>query len=141
MLIAGWAQFLGGSLLLVTFLPVPLWFRIPVQIVGVALLVAGFPALTSMIAQVVPASIRGISFSVTSFLGAVSGALSPLVVGIVAEQYHFTVAGEAKGHLANAFLTITPLVLFGALVVLRGRRFVPGDLAAAAAEQRALQPG
>ncbi len=137
MLIAGYAQFAGGVLLMLTFLPVPLWFRVPAQIVGVALLVAGFPALTSMIAQVVPASIRGIAFSVTSFLGAVSGALSPLVIGIVSEQYSFSVDGVSKGHLANSFLTITPLVLFGALVVLRGRRWVGHDLAVAAAERRA----
>jgi hypothetical protein len=37
-----------------------------------------------------------------------------------------------KGNLANAFLIVTPLIFLGALVLLRGRRHVAGDIAAAA---------
>jgi hypothetical protein len=43
------------------------------------------------------------------------------------------VDGEVKGDLAKAFLVVTPLVTAGALVVLRGRRHVEADVAAAQA--------
>ncbi len=88
-----------------------------------------------MITEVVPAEVRGISFSVTGFLGAVVGrrvaarssASSPT-------SSTFTVDGEVKGNLANAFLFVTPLVFVGALVVLRGRRHVAGDIAGASGQ-------
>jgi len=47
------------------------------------------------------------------------------------------VDGKVRGHLANAFLVVTPLVFVGALVLLRGRRHVAGDIAAASAERHA----
>ena len=133
MLVAGAAQFAGGVLLWVTFLPAPLWFRMPVQVLGVACIVAGGPALAAMVSEVVPAVIRGTAYSVTAFLASIAGALSPLLLGIIADQFEVVVDGEVKGHIANAFLIVTPLVLVGALVVLRGRRYVAADTAAAAA--------
>jgi MFS family permease len=129
MLLAGVSQFAGAAVMMTTFLPVPLWYRIPSQIVSVALIIAGFPALTAMTAEIVPASIRGIAFSVEGFLGAVASAVSPLLIGFIADQFPITIDGEVKGHLANAFLCVTPLVLLGSLVVLHGRRYVAGDVA------------
>lgn len=133
MLVAGVAQFIGGAVLMTTFLPTPLWFRMPFQAIGVALIVAGGPALATMISEVVSPAIRGTAYSVTAFLGAIAGAASPLVLGVIADQMPITIDGETKGHIANAFLIVTPLVLVGALVVLRGRRHVQDDIAAAAA--------
>lgn len=133
MLVAGVAQFGGGAALMSTFLPMPLWYRMPVQAIGVALIVAGGPALATMISEVVRPAIRGTAYSVTAFLGAIAGAASPLVLGVIADQFPITVDGETKGHIANAFLIVTPLVLVGALVVLRGRRYVQDDIAAAKA--------
>lgn len=132
MLVAGVAQFGGGAALMTTFLPMPLWYRMPVQAVGVALIVAGGPALATMISEVVSPTIRGTAYSVTAFLGAIVGAVSPLLLGVIADQMPITIDGETKGHIANAFLIVTPLVLVGALVVLRGRRYVQDDIAAAA---------
>jgi MFS family permease len=133
MLIAAVATAIGGLALWLTFFPVPIWFRIPFQVVGVAGIVAGLPGLTVMIAEVVPATVRGIAFSVTGFLAGLLGALSPPIVGFLADQFKFNVDGEMKGHLANAFLIVTPLVWVAALVVFRGRRHVAHDVAAAAA--------
>ena len=69
----------------------------------------------------------------TGFLGAIVGAASPPLIGFLADQFPFTVDGEVRGHLANAFLCVIPLVMVGATVVLRGRASVEADVAAARA--------
>lgn len=133
MLLAGTCQGVGAALLMPTFLDVPIWVRIPVQGVAVAFVVGGLVAIPVMITEVVPATVRGISFSVTGFLSAVAGAASPLLIGVIADRFEFMVDGEVKGNLANAFLLVTPLVFVGAFVLLRGRRHVASDIARAAA--------
>jgi len=137
MLLAGVCQGVGAALLLPTFLDVPLWVRIPVQGVAVAFIVGGLVAIPVMITEVVAADIRGIAFSVTGFLSAIAGAVSPLLIGFIADRFEYVVDGEVKGNLANAFLIVTPLVLVGAVALLQGRRHVAGDIAAASA----LRPG
>lgn len=131
MLIAGVSQCAGGALLTVTFLPVPMWFRLPAQMVAVALIVAGLPGLAAMTSEVVPAAVRGTAFSMTTFLSMLASAGSPLLIGFVADQFPITVDGEVKGHLGHAFTIVTPFVIAGALIVLRGRRHVATDTAAA----------
>lgn len=128
MLFAGAAQFVSAIIFATTFFPVPLWWRIPGQVLGVMLLVSGFPALLGMLAEVVYPKIRGVAFSLRTFLGALASAVSPLLIGFLADQFSFVADGEVQGHLSNAFLAVTPLVAIGALVVLQGRRHVPGDL-------------
>lgn len=128
MLFAGAAQFVSAIVFATTFLPVPLWWRISGQVIGVMLLVAGFPALLGMLAEVVYPKIRGVAFSLRTFLGALASGVSPVLIGFIADQFSFVVDGEVQGHLSNAFLAVTPLVAIGALVVLQGRRHVPGDI-------------
>jgi MFS family permease len=128
MVIAGVSQLLGAVCLMIVFAPTPLAVKLPVSVVGVLLIVMGFPALTAMTSQVVPATIRGLSFSVTTFLTALVAAGSPLLIGAIADQFPFHVNGKVKGNLADAFMIVTPLVLVGALIVLRGRRHVAGDI-------------
>ncbi|HZN15425.1 MAG TPA: MFS transporter [Acidimicrobiales bacterium] len=135
MLIAAVTTFVGGVLLWLTFFPVPLWFRLPVQVVGVAGIVAGLPGLTVMLVEVVPPTMRGIAASVTGFLAALVAAASPPVVGLLADQFKFNVNGELKGHVANAFLIVTPLVWVAAVVVWRGRRYVTADIDRATASR------
>ena len=137
MLVAGVSQFVGGALLMVTFLSVPLYVMLPVQFVAVALIVGGLVAIPVMITEVVPAAVRGITFSITGFLSAVASALSPLMIGFLADRFPQDFDGETKGDLAKAFLIMTPLVLVGAVVLLRGRRHVAADVAAAAAARGA----
>jgi MFS family permease len=129
MLLAGVCQAIGAALLMPTFLDVPIALRIPVQGIAVAFIVGGLVAIPVMITEVVPAAVRGISFSVTSFLSAIAGAASPLLIGLLADQFDYVVDGEVKGNLANAFLIVTPLVFLGAVFLLRGRRHVAGDIA------------
>lgn len=131
MLLAGVSLLAGSALIMPSFLPVPLWVRIPLQIPAVALIVCGLPALSTMITEVVPPSMRGTAFSITGFFSAVAGAVSPLLIGFIADRFPITVDGEVKGHLGNAFLCVMPIVMIGALVVLRGRRHVAADTARA----------
>jgi MFS family permease len=133
MMLAGVTQLLGASALILVFLPTPLPVKLVFGVIGAMLIVSGFPALAAMTAEVVPAAIRGLTFSVTSFVSAILAALSPLVIGALADQFEFVVNGKVRGNLANAFLIVTPLVLVGALVVLRGRRHVAEDTQRAAA--------
>jgi MFS family permease len=137
MLVAGVSQLGGAALLMVTFLPIPLYVMLPLQLVAVAMIVGGLVAIPVMITEVVPASVRGITFSITGFLASVASALSPLLIGFVAERFPRDFDGETKGDLAKAFLIMTPLVLAGALVLLRGRRHVAEDIAAASARTAA----
>lgn len=137
MLLAGVSQLIGALLLMPTFLDVPLLVRIPLQGVAVAFIVGGLVAIPVMITEVVPATVRGIAFSVTGFLSAIAGAISPVLIGAIADRFELMVkvdgVMEVKGNLANAFLIVTPLVFVGALVLLRGRRYVAADVAAARA--------
>lgn len=132
MLVAGTTQLCGAAALIVVFAPTPLAVKLVFSIVGAMLIVSGFPALAAMTAEVVPAAIRGLTFSVTSFASAILSALSPLLIGAIADQFEFVVDGRVRGNLANAFLIVMPLVLVGALVVLRGRRHVVRDTRRAA---------
>ncbi len=133
MVIAGVTQAVGSVFLIIVFLDVPLAVRLLGSLVGAMLIVAGFPALTAMTAEVVPAAIRGLTFSVTSFFGMVASAASPLLIGAIADQFDYvTPSGVVKGNLANAFLIVTPLVFVGGLIVLRGRRHVAADTVRAA---------
>ena len=132
MLIAGVTQLLGSVALIIVFAPTPLAVKLVFSVVGALLIVSGFPALAAMTAEVVPAAIRGLTFSVTSFVSAILSALSPLVIGAIADQFDYVVNGRVRGNLANAFLIVMPLVFVGAVVVLRGRRHVVEDTRRAA---------
>jgi MFS family permease len=131
MLFAGVSLFIGTALIMPTFLPVPMWVRLPLQLPAVGLIVGGLPALATMIAEVVPPAMRGTAFSVTGLFTALAGALSPLLIGFISDRFPLMVDGEEKGHLGNAFLCVLPIVLLGAVVVLRGRRHVAADTARA----------
>ncbi len=128
MRLAGLSQSISAVIFFVSFLPVPVWVRLPAHVAAVAFLVAGIPAVSAMISEVVPAAIRGIAFSVSGFLGALASAASPLLIGVIADRFPITVDGAQKGNLAVAFGCVTPLILLGALVVLNGRRHVEGDI-------------
>jgi MFS family permease len=139
--LSGVAELVGGAVLMVTFLPVPLWFRLPAQTFATACIVGGLLPLSVMIADVVPIALRGAAYSITGFFAAVVGAASPQAIGFLADRFPITVDGEPKGDLAKAFLIVTPLLLIGGLVVLRGRKHLAADIAAASAAAPATSGG
>jgi MFS family permease len=128
MRLAGIWQSIASVIFVTTFFPVPLYYRLPGQLVAVAFLVGAFPALTSMTTEVVPAAIRGIAFSVTGFLSAILSAASAPMIGAISDRFPIVVGGEEVGNLALAFAIVSPLILVGALVVLNGRRHVANDI-------------
>ena len=128
MRLAGVTQLIAGVILAATFLHQPLWIRLPAQLVGVAFVVAAFPALSAMTSQVVLPQVRGTAFALSGFLAALASAISPLLIGLIADRFPIIVHGQRKGNLATAFLIVTPLILLGAVVVLNGRRHVEGDM-------------
>ena len=128
MVLTAVTQTIGAASMMVVFLDVPLIVRLIFSVIGVAFIVAGFPALSATTADVVPARVRGLAFSITGFFSALTSALSPLVIGFIANRFDYIVDGEVKGNLANAFLIATPLVFVGATVLWYGRRYVTGDL-------------
>jgi len=133
MLVAAVTQAIGAIVLMPVFADIPLLARFVLSGIGVLFIVAGFPALAAMVAEVVPANIRGIAFSVTGFLSALAAALSPLLIGAISDRFTYHFHGKTVGNLAYAFAIVMPLVLVGAVVVLRGRHFVEADKARALA--------
>ena len=133
MVVAAVTQAIGAILLMPVFADIPLASVSCLSGIAVVFIVAGFPALAAMVAEVVPAGIRGIAFSVTGFLSALAGALSPLLIGAISDQFEYQFEGKTVGNLAYAFAIVMPLVLVGAFVVWRGRHFVEADKAAAIA--------
>jgi MFS family permease len=121
-------QTFGAVSLMIVFVDVPMPVRLFFSVTGVALIVAGFPALAATTAEVVPARVRGLAFSITGFASALTSALSPLLIGFISNRFEYPVDGEIKGNLANAFLIATPLVFVGAIVLWRGRRHVNDDV-------------
>ena len=126
-------QAFGAVGLLLVFAPTPLALKLPVSIIAVGLVVAGLPALSATTADIVAAPVHGLAFSVTQFLSALTSAISPLLIGFLADRFDFAVDGESEGHLANAFLLVTPVVFVGSFVLWRGRGRVEEDLARARA--------
>jgi MFS family permease len=141
---SGWPMLLSGTvtgsgtlLLLVSFLNgVPVYaVRLPLQTVGVALVVSSLPALTVIAAEVVPASLRGTAFGLLKLGANVLGALAPPLIGLLADTHKIRLAtGKVVGDLGFAFRVVTPFVLVGSVLLLRGRRHLDRDVARASAE-------
>jgi MFS family permease len=129
MRIAGISQAIAAVIFFFTFLHVPLPVRLVGQIFGVGFLIAAFPALAAMVSEVVPATIRGISFSMSGLLGALVSAVSPILIGTLADQFPIHAHHKLEGNLALAFAIVTPLIFVGAIVVLNGARHVESDIA------------
>ena len=134
MLLSGAVTGLGTVLLFVSFLdgiPVGL-VRLPLQTLGVAFVVASLPPLTVIAAEVVPASLRGTSFGLLKLGANCLGAVLPPVIGAIADTHRFLDSHhERVGDLGFAFRVITPTVLIGSWLLLRGRRHFDDDVARA----------
>jgi MFS family permease len=141
---SGWPLLLGaivtgsGAIVLTaSFLDgIPVYaVRLPLQTLGVALVVAALPPLTVMTAEVVPGALRGAAFGLLKLCANGLGAIAPPLIGRIADSRSFTMPdGEVVGDLGHAFRITAPLVLVGAVLLLRGRRHLDADVARASAE-------
>jgi MFS family permease len=139
--VRGWPMLLGaivtGSgtlLLLISFVDgVPVYaVRLPLQTIGVALVVAALPPLTVVTAEVVPAQLRGAAFGLLKLCANALGAVAPPLIGVLADTHRFRMPdGELVGDLGYAFRLTAPLVLVGSALLLLGRRHLDSDVAAA----------
>jgi sugar phosphate permease len=127
----------GGTLLLLgSFLDgIPVYaVRLPLQTLGVALVVASLPPLTVTTAEVVPAALRGAAFGRLKLCANGLGAVAPPVIGWIADTHKITLrSGELVGDLGYAFRLTAPLVLVGSALLLLGRRHLDRDVAIASA--------
>ncbi|HUR15150.1 MAG TPA: MFS transporter [Mycobacteriales bacterium] len=140
---SGWPMLLaalvtgGGTILLMgSFLDgIPVYtVRLPLQTLGVALVVASLPPLTVTTAEVVPAALRGSAFGLLKLCANGLGAIAPPLIGMLADTRKITLAnGEVVGDLGHAFRLTAPLVLVGAALLLLGRRHLDEDVRKAGA--------
>jgi MFS family permease len=92
--------------------------RLVLQMLGTFVGAAAIPGLRASMTDVVPAESRGIGVSAFSLSSAVFGtALAPPVVGILSDATS----------LLGAFNIVSPIVLIGALIVLRARKTIVAD--------------
>jgi sugar phosphate permease len=134
MLLAGLVTAGGSVLLLLSFLDgLPVYLvRLPLQMVGVALVVSALPPLTVVTAEVVRPELRGTSFGLLKLCANVLAAATPPLIGALADSHRIRIhTGEVVGDLGYAFRLATPVVLIGSALLLYGRRHVERDLEAA----------
>lgn len=127
----------GTVLLFVSFLDgIPVYaVRLPLQMVGVALVVSSLPPITCIAAEVVPAALRGTSFGLLKLGANVLSAVTPPVIGLIADSHRIRIhTGEIKGDLGFAFRCTTGVILIGSALMLLGTRHLDRDTA------RALDP-
>jgi len=146
----GWPLLLGalvtaiGTVLLTLsfFDGIPVYgVRLPLQMLGVAFVVAALPPLTVMTAEVVPATLRGSAFGLLKLCANGLGAVTPPIIGRLADTHRFAMPdGEVVGDLGYAFRLTAPLVLIGAALLLIGRRHLDTDVAAATAGEDVALP-
>lgn len=137
MLLAGVVTGAGSLLLLLSFVDgIPVYTaRLPLQMVGVALVVSALPPLTVITAEVVRAELRGTSFGLLKLCANVLAAATPPLIGMLADTHRIRIhTGEVVGDLGYAFRLTTPVVLIGSVLLLYGRRHLERDLQAALAD-------
>jgi MFS family permease len=136
MLFIGVVTAAGTVLLFLSFLDgIPLYsVRLPLQLVGVALVVSSLPPITVVGAEVVPPTLRGTSFGVTKLCANVLGAVFPPLIGLLADTHRIRIhTGDVKGDLGLAFRLTVWIVLIGSVLMIRGRKHLDADTAKALA--------
>jgi hypothetical protein len=116
-------QAIGALVLLPVFADIPLGVRVILSLIGVMFIVAGFPALAAMVAEVVPANIRGLALDQRIPERADCGAFA--VVDRHPDQFEYVYKGRRSA--PGTFAIVIPLVFVGSVVccrppVRRGRR-------------------
>jgi MFS family permease len=134
MLLSGLVTGSGTVLLVISFVDgVPVYpVRLPLQVLGIALVVASLPPITVVAAEVVPPHLRGTSFGLLKLFANVLGAVAPWLIGVIADTHTFLDhEGDPVGDLGYAFRIVCPFVLVGSGLLLYARRCYDADHARA----------
>lgn len=123
----------GAVLLWISFLDgIPVYaVRLPLQLVGVALVVSSLPPITVITAEVVRADARGQSFGLVKLCANVLAAITPYVIGTISDSHQIPLDHKTVGDLGLGFRWTTPVILIGSFLLWRGRRHLDADIAAA----------
>jgi MFS family permease len=115
-LLAGMGLAGGGAVVVVAFLVPVLVPQLLLLMVGAAAIVSAAPNFAAIIADVLPATRRGLGYAFFTFVIIAGGALGPLVIGALS---------ELTGSLRLAFVVGMITVVPGGLGVLAARRHTP----------------
>lgn len=116
------AGLLSGSFALAASFAMPgLGLQLVLLGAGMILMSLAIPNLSAAVADVLPATQRGIGFGLFGLLSAVGGAIGPLAVGATSDLI---------GSLAGAFYVLVVPIIIGSLAVLRCRSSFDADVAA-----------
>ncbi|HET9729912.1 MAG TPA: MFS transporter [Acidimicrobiia bacterium] len=108
----------GNTILIVSYLPIPPWLSITLQLIGIFAVTAAIPALRAGMADAVPAHLRGAGFGAFNLVSILFGAAAaPLIVGALAQVWNLRVA----------FLIVSPPVYIGALILFAARDHLEAD--------------
>jgi MFS family permease len=116
--IPAYCIFTGNTLLIASYLPVPAWTSVGLQLLGVCSITMAVPALRAGMADAVPAHLRGAGFGAFNLVSILFGAAAaPLIVGALADVWNLRIA----------FLIVSPPVYIGAWILYLAREHLDED--------------
>jgi MFS family permease len=116
--IPAYCIFIGNTILIISYLPVPAAASIALQLFGIFSITMAIPALRAGMADAVPAHLRGAGFGAFNLASILFGAAAaPLIVGALADVWNLRVA----------FLIVSPPVYIGAWILYLARTHLDED--------------
>jgi MFS family permease len=116
--IPAYCIFVGNTIFIVSYLPIPAWCSVTLQLLGIFTVTMAIPALRAGTADAVPAHLRGAGFGAFNLVSILFGAAAaPLIVGILADVWNLRVA----------FLVVSPPVYIGAWILFIARNHLDAD--------------
>src|SRR5262245_21576829 len=116
--IPAYCIFVGNTLLILSYLPVPAAVSVLLQLLGIFAITTAIPALRAGMADAVPAHLRGAGFGAFNLVSILFGAAAaPIIVGALADIWNLRVA----------FLIVSPPVYVGAWILYLARNHLDED--------------
>jgi MFS family permease len=116
--IPAYCIFAGNTILIISYLPIPAWSSVLLELLGIFTITMAIPALRAGTADAVPAHLRGAGFGAFNLVSILFGAAAaPLIVGIFADWWNLRVA----------FLVVSPPVYIGAYILYKARDHLDAD--------------
>ena len=116
--IPAYCIFVGNTILILSYLPVPAWSSVCLQLLGIFAITSAIPALRAGMADAVPAHLRGAGFGAFNLVSILFGAAAaPIIVGALADVWNLRVA----------FLIVSPPVYIGAWILYLARNHLDAD--------------